>query len=34
LTAQTLLDRLPRRVVLEFAAVGLSALLIILVLSP
>ncbi|HSN77494.1 MAG TPA: hypothetical protein VL334_20675 [Anaerolineae bacterium] len=34
LTAQTLLDRLTRRIVLEFAAVGLAALLVILVLSP
>ncbi len=34
LTAQTLLDRITRRVALEFAAVGLIALLIILALSP
>jgi hypothetical protein len=34
LTAQTLLDRVTRRVMLEFAAVGLIALLIILLLSP
>ncbi len=34
LTAQTLLDRITRRVALEFIAVGLAGLLIILILSP